>query len=81
MPCLVKVRGGMQMILAGEASFAQIALEHLTLVDDDTSLQKMRLHCHFAKLFLQLALDDAAVERCLTAAGDPLEQVKSLNRH
>lgn len=40
-----------------KVALAQVALDHLTMVDATTALPEMRMHCHFAKLFLELALE------------------------
>lgn len=61
-------------MVAPEPTFAQMALDHLKMVDEDSGIPELRMHCHFAKLFLQLALEGggelavAPVE--IGAAGD-----------
>lgn len=41
---------------AGTQEYLETAIAHLALIDDDTCLRTVRLHCHFASIFLQLFL-------------------------
>ncbi len=44
----------------GATHYFNLAVQHLELVDDQTSVEAMRLHCHFALLFVQIGLERQA---------------------
>ncbi len=50
-----------------DCDFAAVALEHLALIGEHTQLREAKLHCHFAKLFLELALEVRQRPQLMTA--------------
>ena len=47
--------------------YLETALENLQAIDRDTPAETMRLHCHFALIFLQLGTERSNILPRLTA--------------
>lgn len=46
--------------------YLETALEHLQAINRDTPAETMRLHCHFALIFLQLGTERSNISPRLT---------------
>ena len=43
------------------SQFFDVAVQHLERIDDQTSPEMMRIHCHFALMFVQLGLQRSVI--------------------